>query len=81
MLIGRRNIILSGAAAAAGYPARRTQAAHGNAVPAGTPSRWAVLDRQVSLALGYYNAWVFQARTTRGAAQASWCHPPPATSC
>lgn len=70
MLIGRRNVILSGAAAAAGYPAKSMRAAAGKSLPSEPSSRPAVLDQQVSLSLAYYNAWVFQARTTRGAAQA-----------
>lgn len=70
MLIGRRNVIFSGAAAAIGYPAQRAQAAQTDSVLPGGSSQWAVLDRQARFGLGYYNAWVFQARTNRGAAQA-----------
>jgi hypothetical protein len=70
MLIGRRSVILSGAAAAAGYPTRRAQATQADfALPDGS-SRWAALDQQARFGLAYYNASVFQARTGRGAAQA-----------
>ena len=70
MLIGRRNVILSGAAAAAGFPAQRAQAGQRSTLLSGGLSGQAVLDRDASFGLGYYNAWVFQAQTTHRAAQA-----------
>jgi hypothetical protein len=69
-VLGRRNVILSGAAAVVGYPSQRNRATQADLVLPGGSSRWAVLDRQARFLLSYYNAWVFQARTSRGAAQA-----------
>src|ERR1700679_229628 len=70
MILGRRNVILSGAAVVVGYRSPRNRATQADLVLPGGSSRWAVLDRQARFLLSYYNAWVFQARTSRGAAQA-----------
>jgi hypothetical protein len=70
MILGRRNVILSGAAAVAGYPSQRSRATQADLVLPGGSSGSAVLDRQARFLLSYYNAWVFQTRTSRGTAQA-----------
>ena len=70
MHMGRRNVLLSGAAAAVGVPSLAIHSGLGDKSPVGTSGQAAVLDRRASFSLSYYNSWVYDIQTHRGSAQA-----------
>lgn len=70
MIIRRRNVILSGASAAVAYPFQHRRISSEEQPTPVMSGQAAALDRRVRLSLAYYNSWVFDVQTRRGAAQA-----------